>query len=65
MDEELLVVAGAEHPLARRRKVSFDQLAEQSWVLASADNLARSIFEGAFVERGVVPPQPRVVTYSI
>ncbi len=65
MEEELLVVARAHHPLAKRRRLSFETLADQAWILASADNLARSIFEKAFLDSNLTPPQPRVVTYSI
>jgi DNA-binding transcriptional LysR family regulator len=65
MEEELLVVAGADHPLTKRRRVSFESLVDHAWILASADNLARSVFEKAFLDRNLAPPQPRVVTYSM
>lgn len=58
------VVAGARHPLTRRRKIKFAELANERWIAIPADNLASSFVEEAFQASGLGLPNPTVATYS-
>jgi DNA-binding transcriptional LysR family regulator len=55
VDDSLLLAVGASHPLARRRTVDVDALADERWIAASID--PRDTFLGAFAALGW---QPRI-----
>jgi len=63
-DDRLFVVAGARHPLARRRKVEFAELAKAQWIAIPPDNAAGSFAAEAFQASGLGLPKPTVVTFS-
>jgi len=60
--EEWSVIASRTHPLARRRKISLDDLAQCRWVLQPQESLIRIAFEQAFHLHGRMPPRPFVET---
>ncbi|MFC5417983.1 substrate-binding domain-containing protein [Bosea eneae] len=63
--ERLLVVAGADNPLARRRKSVLRDLADASWVLAPHEAEAGGpVFEG-FRDAGFAMPQVSILSYSL
>ena len=56
------VVAGAQHPWARRRRVALAELASQSWVLPSTEKVSGAILRDAFHASGLDYPRVSVVT---
>jgi DNA-binding transcriptional LysR family regulator len=60
--DSYVVVAGAKHPLARRRKVELAELVNQSWVLPPPDTVHGSVLADAFRARGLEYPRATVVT---
>jgi DNA-binding transcriptional LysR family regulator len=64
-DEELLVVAGKTHPLAAMMSLDWQALARANWILASRDNLARTMLAEALAAKGHDLPEPAVTTYSM
>ncbi len=63
-EESLCVVASARHALARRRKISLEELAQHEWILPGLQSTTRQSFVDAFVRRGLTPPAPRVESPS-
>lgn len=57
-DETMAVVAGIGHPLARRRRASWQDLADAQWVLPPAEFVARRLVNTEFIRGGVTPPRP-------
>lgn len=45
VDDEVVVVCAADHPLARRRRVDDAELAQQLWVMAPAGAMTRESFD--------------------
>jgi DNA-binding transcriptional LysR family regulator len=64
-EESIVVVAGAQSPWARRRKIELKDLEDAQWILAPGSNMARTLVEGAFRANGLPPPRPHVTTYSM
>jgi len=58
LNEAMLLVVGAEHRFARRRKVTPEEVVEEPLILFHADSVSRQIVDERFAERGV---SPRVV----
>ena len=57
LDDPHVVVAGADNPLARRRKLSLAQLADEPWVLPLPDQPYGTVVLEAFRAQGLhVPP---------
>jgi DNA-binding transcriptional LysR family regulator len=63
-NDQLYVVAGARHRLARRRKISGAELAAERWIAIPPDNVAGSFAAEAFRASGLGLPRPTVVTFS-
>jgi DNA-binding transcriptional LysR family regulator len=61
-EDALVIVAGARHPLAKRRNVRLAELLNEPWVLPEGDigPVALSIFRVA----GLEPPNGRVLCFS-
>ena len=62
--ESAVVVARADHPLARLRQISPAQLAQQLWVLPRQRELERQAFDDYFRGHGINPPTAWVETTS-
>jgi DNA-binding transcriptional LysR family regulator len=60
-----VVMAGLDSPWARRRKLKVADLVDASWVLPPLGSPARHYIDEAFVAQGLVPPVPRVSTFSM
>jgi DNA-binding transcriptional LysR family regulator len=56
--ESFCIVAAAGHPLVRRRKVGWDELAAADWVESPPNTALRDNFVEAFLRHGAKPPQP-------
>jgi DNA-binding transcriptional LysR family regulator len=63
--EQLAVVVGLGHPLARRRKLALADLGGESWILAPNELRQGSPVLQAFADAGLTPPRWRVVTGSL
>lgn len=63
-DETLAVVASTTHPLARRRRVSWEELAAVSWVLPPPELATRQLLNTEFIRGGVTPPRALMETAS-
>ncbi|QQL43972.1 LysR family transcriptional regulator [Sulfuriroseicoccus oceanibius] len=50
-DDDLVIIAHPEHPLAKFRSPTIDHLLEYDWVLREAGSGTRSVFESALAER--------------
>lgn len=64
-DEELAVVVGPEHPLTRKRKVTFDMLLASQWVLQPAGSPMRDVVNREFRDHDAAIPSGLVETGSI
>lgn len=62
MQDSSAVIARADHPLARKRALSFDDLEPYPWVLSRADAPLRKSLDQFYREHGRAPPQPAVET---
>jgi DNA-binding transcriptional LysR family regulator len=64
-DEDLYVVAGAQNPWARRRKIELVQLLEGPWVMPPIENPMTALTAEGFRSVGLMPLSPLIVTTSI
>ncbi|MGE8318696.1 MAG: LysR family transcriptional regulator [Comamonas sp.] len=64
-DEELVVVAGLAHPLARKRTVTLEALLAHAWVLQPAGSPMRALIDQEFRDRGLSLPRGLIETGSI
>jgi len=60
--EPIRVICGARHPLARRRKLGYADLAQWPWVLPAPDSAAYVPITDLFLREGL--PKPRMVAES-
>jgi DNA-binding transcriptional LysR family regulator len=52
-DDRLVLVVGRDHPWAKRRSVSVQDLAETCWVLRESGSGTRAILEAALADHGI------------
>lgn len=64
-DDHLVVAVGESHPLARRRKPNWADLADESWVLTGSDSWNYQLIAEAFNARGLKPPKVCMRTLSV
>lgn len=64
-DEAFVLIAAADHALARRRRVSLPALAQEHWILPGPEAYVRQMVDGAFVRAGLRPPLPAIVSNSV
>jgi DNA-binding transcriptional LysR family regulator len=64
-DEDLVVVAGYQNPLARRLKIKLTDLLDEPWVLPERDNAAGQLIAEGFRSIGVGPLKPQTISNSI
>jgi DNA-binding transcriptional LysR family regulator len=60
LDDRLLVVAGADNPWTRRRKVELPELMNERWLLLPSNNVISALIAEAFAARGLAVPQESV-----
>jgi DNA-binding transcriptional LysR family regulator len=63
-DAKFLVIAPPGHPLARARRVSWQRLAAESWVMPGPTSLLRRVLEESFRQGGAITPEPLVESVS-
>jgi DNA-binding transcriptional LysR family regulator len=61
-EDRPMICCGNAHRLARRRRVSVQDLAREHWVLPPASDPLRQRLIGLFADHGLMPPDPAVVT---
>lgn len=64
-DDPLYVVAGADHPLARRRRITPAELAGQRWVLPTPGAPVSQQLRVAFERQGASMPASIIATMSV
>jgi DNA-binding transcriptional LysR family regulator len=64
-NESIVVVASAQSRWASRSKIDLGELVEEPWILPPPDTMARVLVENAFRTKGIEPPRPCVVSYSM
>jgi DNA-binding transcriptional LysR family regulator len=64
-EEPLVVVAGAENPWVRRRKIELSELVNEPWTWPPPKSTFDLLVNEAFRVSGVKPPRPSVYTYAI
>ncbi len=63
VEDEFIVICAPDHPLTRKRKLQWTDLARQTWLPAPIGSLARSRFDALCAEQlGAPPPSVQVVT---
>ena len=64
-DDRLFIVAGAQHPLARKKAVMLEETASHPWALPSAGGSVTAHLEEQFRQQGLSLPAPTVTTMSM
>jgi DNA-binding transcriptional LysR family regulator len=64
VDDDMVVIASAAHPLAKKKGLSIHDLARERWVSSPADSVIRRRFDQLFEARGIAPPMPVVEVSS-
>lgn len=62
VEDELALVVGRSHPLARRRKLSLSDLSSASWILPQRRSPTRELLKVAFRAEGLGDPKVAVET---
>jgi LysR family transcriptional regulator of gallate degradation len=60
--DHLVVLVGAQHPLAAVSDLAMVDLLEHRWILPRSSVLGRSFIEGCFETMGLTPPMPAIET---
>ena len=63
-DDSFFVVAGAQNPWARRRRIALTDLLNESWVLPAPESVFGSVLMEAFRSCGLDYPRTTVVTVT-
>ncbi len=63
-EEPLYIVAGAQSALAKRRKVTLAELADQRWILTPSNEVLSSPIAAAFNAQGLQMPRASIVSFS-
>jgi DNA-binding transcriptional LysR family regulator len=63
-EDPLVAVAGAKHPLTRRRKLELSDLVDEPWTLQPGSNNFGAFAMSAFRAKGLAPPKITVATTS-
>ena len=64
-EEKLFIVAGANHPLVRKRKVTSDDLRQQRWIVPPPDTLIGRLTATSLAALGVSTERPAVTSMSM
>jgi len=65
MEDHVVVIAGKNHPLHRRKVISLELLARQRWVLSKSGSLLGDWLDQRWREAGIAPPAATVESDSI
>src|SRR5215831_7912202 len=64
-DDCLHVVAGANSPWSRRRRIDLAELCAEPWLMPESGNIAMVLISEGFRSAGLTPPAPQVVSNSV
>jgi DNA-binding transcriptional LysR family regulator len=64
VDDDTVVIASATHPLARKKRLTIEDLAKERWILSPPDAVIRKRFDQLFEARGIPAPVPAVEVSS-
>jgi DNA-binding transcriptional LysR family regulator len=64
-EERLMVMAGADHPLVKRKDLSWPELLEQRWVLPPPDCVFYEFVLRSLAELGLAMPRAAVEAYAV
>lgn len=64
-EEPLCLLARPDHPLARKRRIEWSDLAKADWVAPARHTLTGMKLATAFVAHGLTPPNPRFESSSV
>ncbi|MBT9491021.1 MAG: LysR family transcriptional regulator [Paucibacter sp.] len=64
-DEQLAVLAGRDHPLVERERLSWDELLEQRWVIPPPDCIFYEYLLRNLAGQGLAMPRASVEAYSV
>src|ERR1043166_8853922 len=62
--DRLVIVSGARHPVANKRRIRIADLADEHWVLPPGESFAGSLLAGTFQAEGLKPPKVAATTNS-
>jgi DNA-binding transcriptional LysR family regulator len=63
-EDPLVIVSGAQHPAANKRRIRIADLADEHWVLPPGNSLAGSLLAKTFRAEGLKPPKIAATTHS-
>jgi DNA-binding transcriptional LysR family regulator len=63
-DTEFVVIAAPSHPLTRARRVNWQRLACEPWVMPASTSMLRRLIDDSFTRAGIAPPAPLVESTS-
>ncbi len=63
--EGLVIVAGKQNPLTRRKRISLSELQGCTWLLPPATSLPGRMARDFFQDQGMPPPRPAIITLSL
>jgi DNA-binding transcriptional LysR family regulator len=64
-EEPMVVVAGADNPWVRRRKIQLAELVNEPWAWPPPPSLYDTLVVGAFRASRLTPPRPTVYTHAL
>lgn len=64
VEDELCVLCAPAHPLARKRRLTWNDVHLQPWVAPPKDTLVRQALMTAFLNAGLKPPEPAIEVLS-
>ena len=64
-DDRIVVVAGADNPWSRRRKLSLQDLIHEPWTMPPTDSYPTNLVADAFRNCGLPPPHLSVTSHGI
>jgi DNA-binding transcriptional LysR family regulator len=64
-DDHLVIAAGTQNPLTRRRKIDLAELAGEPWILSPLGSRNYVLLEEAFRARGLDMPKTSLMTFSV
>jgi DNA-binding transcriptional LysR family regulator len=57
---QLCLVVSRSHPLAKRKQIALEDLADEHWALGVRNGQGREIIDRIFLDAGLRPPQPTI-----
>ena len=64
-EDRMFIVAGAQSPWARRRKIELAELVGETWHISPEGSVSRSFIDALFAAKGLPLPQIKVASYSV